>query len=74
MSTRPRTPEHFPRMKHRAAKRQAVYVDIPLDLSGFIAAARAAARALAKMTNLPTPSPTEAAPNRAASLIPGEKP
>ena len=50
MSTKPRTPEHFPHMKHRAAKRQVIYVDIMPDLGAFVEAARAASRALAGMS------------------------
>lgn len=50
MSTKPRTPEHFPRMKHRAAKRQVVYLDILPNLGAFVEAARAASRALANMS------------------------
>ena len=53
MSTKPRTPEHFPKMKHRAAKRRALYVDITPDLIGFIEAIRKASEELAKMSALP---------------------
>lgn len=87
MSTKPRTPEHFPRMKHRAAKRQFTYLLITVDLKPFIEACRKASEALAKMSMgywevgrklsppplEPTQPTTEAAPNRAASFMPGGK-
>jgi len=53
MSRKPRTPEYFPRMKHRAAKRRVVHVDIAANLTGFIDAIRNASEALAKMSGLP---------------------
>ena len=52
MSTKPRTPEHFPRMKHRAAKRRVVYLDIMPNLGAFVEAMREAAREIATISSV----------------------
>ena len=106
MSTKPRTPEHFPRMKHRAAGRIAKQarrlratttlfeaLGIAAQITGQALSAMAdrvaaCAEAIRQIFEIPakqsdyvlSPPPlvttqptTEAAPNRAASFMPGSK-
>lgn len=84
MSTKPRTPKHFPRMKHRAAKRVARQERRERDRATFnnfwaalwdaFTPATQADFILSPPPLEPTHPPTEAAPNRAAFPLSGEKP